>query len=64
MIIYMKKLRILYLVLAILLGVFMFVFGEYDDSPVAMLIGVIVVIISIVGLIKSNKKTTGSKHKR
>lgn len=42
--------------LAILFGIFMFVYGEYDDSPGAQLIGVILVIIGILGLIKSRKK--------
>ena len=50
--------RILYLVLAILFGAFMFIYGEYDDSPGGQLIGLIVVIIGIVGLIKSKKKTS------
>ncbi|MFH1427362.1 MAG: hypothetical protein ABIG60_02430 [Patescibacteria group bacterium] len=57
----MNKKRILCLVLAfltILLGIVMFVYGEYDDSPGGQLIGVIVVIIGIVGLIKSKKKTS------
>lgn len=44
-------------VLAILLGIFMFVFGEYDDSPGAQLLGLIMVIIGVIGLIKSQKKT-------
>ena len=50
--------RILYFVFAILFGGFMFVYGEYDDSPGGQLIGVIVIIIGIVGLIKSKKKTS------
>ena len=57
----MKKFRILYLVLAflaILLGVLMFVYAEVDDSPGGQLIGLIAVIIGIVGLIKSKKKTS------
>lgn len=53
----MNKKRMLYFVLAILFGVFMFVYGEYDDSPGGQLIGVLAVIIGIVGLIRSKKKT-------
>ena len=49
--------KILCFVLAILFGIFMFVYGEYDDSPGGQLLGVIVAIIGIVGLIKSKKKT-------
>jgi len=54
----MKKSRIPYFVLAILFGIFMFVYGEYDDSPGGQLIGLIAVIIGIVGLIKNKKKTS------
>ena len=52
----MKKSRIPYFVFAILFGIFMFVYGEYDDSPGGQLIGLLAVIIGIVGLIKSKKK--------
>ncbi len=48
----------LYFILAILLGVFMFIYGEYDDSPGGQLLGLLAVIIGIVGLIKSKKKTS------
>ncbi|MFA5359515.1 MAG: hypothetical protein WC349_00940 [Patescibacteria group bacterium] len=34
----------------------MFVYGEYDDSPRAQLIGLLAIIIGIVGLIKNKKK--------
>lgn len=60
----MNKSRISYFVIAILLsvfmillGVFMFVYGEFDDSPGGQLIGLVAIIIGIVGLIKSKKKT-------
>lgn len=49
--------RILYFTCAILFGVFMFVYGGYDDSPGAQLLGLIAVIIGIIGLIK-NKSCT------
>ena len=52
----MKKSRIPYLVLAILLGIFMFVYGGYDDSPGGQLLGLMVVIIGIVGATKGKKK--------
>lgn len=51
----MNKRRILISILAIAFGVFMFVFGEFDDSPGGQLIGVIAGIFGIVGLIKSKK---------
>ena len=54
----MKKSRILYFVLAILFGVFMFVYGEVDDSPGGQMIGLLAIIIGIIGLIASKKKTS------
>jgi len=53
--------RILYFILAILLGIFMFVYGGFDDSPGGQLIGVIVIIIGIIGLIKRKKKISFTK---
>ena len=55
----MNKSRIVYSILAILLGVFMFVYGEYDDSPGGQLLGVVLAIIGIMGAIKSKKKNSG-----
>jgi drug/metabolite transporter (DMT)-like permease len=54
----MSKSKVLLFILAILFGVFIFVYGGYDDSPGAQLIGVIAVIIGIVGLIKRKKKSS------
>ncbi len=54
----MTKSRILYSILAILIGVLMFIYAGVDDSPGGQLIGVFVVIIGIVGLIKKKKKTS------
>jgi len=53
----MTKSRILYLVLAIMIGVLMFIYAEVDDSPGGQLLGLIVVIIGIAGLIVSKRKT-------
>lgn len=54
----MKKyyIKMIYFILAILLGVFIFVYGGYDDSPGAQLLGLIIFIIGVVGLIKNKKK--------
>ena len=52
----MYKIKILLLILAILFGAFLFVYGEFDDSPGGQLLGLVLVIIGIVGLIKSRKK--------
>lgn len=56
----MNKSRILYSTLAILFGAFMFVYGEIDDSPGGQLLGLLAIIIGIVGIIKSKKKTPDS----
>lgn len=52
----MNKSRIFFSILAILFGVFVFVYGGYDDSPGAQLLGLLVTIAGIVGLAKSRKK--------
>lgn len=52
----MNKIRLTYSVLAMLLGAFLFVFGGYDDSPGAQLLGVIIIVLGIVGVVKSRKR--------
>ena len=47
--------KILYFTFAILFGIFIFIYGGYDDSPGAQLLGLIFVIIGITGLIKNKK---------
>ena len=54
----MNKSRILYSIIAILFGVFMFVYGGYDDSPGAQLLGLVIFILGIVGVMKSKKKNS------
>ncbi|MFA6255435.1 MAG: hypothetical protein WC675_05425 [Patescibacteria group bacterium] len=60
----MNKIRILYSVLAILFGAFMFVYGEIDDSPGGQLLGLLAIILGIVGVIKSKKKTPDSLSRK
>jgi len=48
--------RILCFVLAIMFGIFMFVYGEFDDSPGGQLLGLVAVVIGFVGIVKSKKK--------
>jgi len=50
-----KKFKIVFLILAILLGVFLFVYGGYDDSPGAQGLGVLAVIGGVSGVIKNTK---------
>ncbi len=52
----MEITKILFSILAILFGAFMFVYGGYDDSPGGQLLGLVLVVIGVVGLIKSKKK--------
>ena len=52
----MAKIKMTYSILAILFGVFMFVYGGYDDSPGGQGLGVLMFIGGIVGVIKVFKK--------
>ncbi|HOZ36604.1 MAG TPA: hypothetical protein PLR18_02120 [bacterium] len=51
-----KYLKIILYILAMLFGIFMFIYGGYDDSPGAQLLGVVFFVLGVVGLIKINKK--------
>lgn len=51
-----KKLKIAFFILTVLFGIFIFVYGGYDDSPGAQGLGVLAVIGGIIGIIKSRKK--------
>ncbi len=52
----MHIIKLLCSILAIAFGIFMFIYGGYDDSPGAQLLGVVAVIAGIVGIVKSRKK--------
>lgn len=51
----MRILKIIGSMFGIVFGIFMFGYGGYDDSPGAQLLGFVIVIIGIVGVIKSRK---------
>lgn len=53
----MNKLKLIYSILAMLFGVFMFVYGEYDDSPGGQLLGLLMFILGIFVMVKSRRKT-------
>lgn len=53
----MNKRKIIYSIIEILLGIFMFIYGGYDDSPGGQLLGVIAIIFGIVGIIKKEKNS-------
>jgi uncharacterized membrane protein HdeD (DUF308 family) len=42
-------------VFGILFGIFMFIYGGYDDSPGAQFIGLILFISGIVSIVKNRK---------
>jgi hypothetical protein len=46
---------ILYSAIAILFGIFMFIYGSYDDSPGGQLLGLILVVSGVVGLVRNKK---------
>lgn len=52
----MNKFKILYSILFIFLGVFIFVYGGYDDSPGAQGLGLIIVILGIIGIVRNKKR--------
>ncbi|MCM2339402.1 MAG: hypothetical protein NDI62_03030 [Burkholderiales bacterium] len=43
----MNKFKITYSILAVLFGIFMFVYGGYDDSPGAQLLGFVLFVAGI-----------------
>jgi hypothetical protein len=51
----MKIIKIIISTLIILFGIFIFIYGGYDDSPGAQGLGVLVVIGGIIGLIKRKR---------
>tara|TARA_Y100000310_G_C20522740_1_gene734478 strand:+ start:157 stop:321 length:165 start_codon:yes stop_codon:yes gene_type:complete len=54
----MNILKLVFSILAILLGAFFFVFSEFDDSPGGQLIGLIIGITGIIGIIKTIKESS------
>lgn len=52
----MNKGTMLFSLLAVVFGVWMFIFGEMDDSPGGQLLGLIAVVSGLVGAIKSKKR--------
>ncbi|MEK7511172.1 MAG: hypothetical protein AAB582_02970 [Patescibacteria group bacterium] len=52
--------KIIWIVLSLLgmaLGVSLFIYGGYDDSPGAQLLGLLVVIAGVVGIVRNRKKS-------
>jgi hypothetical protein len=59
----MKIRRIVISIIAILFGASIFVYGGYDDSPGAQLLGFIIVILGIVGIVKSKKNFVAKEQR-
>lgn len=53
---YKKMLYVSFSMIAIVLGIFIFIYGGYDDSPGAQLLGLIIFILGVRGVIKNMKK--------
>lgn len=53
----MNKVKIICSVLTILFGIFMFIYGGYDDSPGAQGLGFVIFIFGIVGIYQWNNLT-------
>ena len=51
----MKKSKLALFILLILFGVFMFIYGGYDDSPGAQALGLLLFIFGIWRVVKSRK---------
>jgi len=51
----MKIIKTILFILAILFGIFLFIYGGYDDSPGAQGLGLLIVVGGIVGIIKNRK---------
>ena len=51
-----KNVKTIFLLFLVLFGVFMFVYGGWDDSPGAQLLGFVLVVIGILGIVKNKKK--------
>lgn len=55
MIVYINKMKLTLFILAILFGIFVFVYGGWDDSPGAQLLGVVFVVFGVIKIIKIKK---------
>lgn len=51
----MRNKKLLYLIPLILFGIFVFIYGGYDDSPGAQGLGLLFVIFGVVGIVKRRK---------
>jgi hypothetical protein len=52
----MSKTKLALSILGILFGIFVFVYGGYDDSPGAQLLGAVIAAIGIISILRGQKK--------
>jgi drug/metabolite transporter (DMT)-like permease len=53
----MNLLKIIFFMFAVFVGAFMFVFGEFDDSPGGQGLGLLSLVFGVISLVKNlNKK--------
>ncbi len=52
----MNKIKIIISILGVLFGIFLFIYGGYDDSPGAQLLGFIIFAFSIFTIIKIKRR--------
>lgn len=45
------------LIILVLFGIFVFIYGGYDDSPGAQLLGLVIAVVAVVFLVKKKKNT-------
>lgn len=50
---HMNIVKIILSVLAVFSGAFLFVYGEFDDSPGGQLLGILIAVVGVVGTVKS-----------
>jgi hypothetical protein len=61
---FMDKIKIILFIFIILFGIFIFIYGGYDDSPGAQLLGFLIFISGVTKIIKSRKKSNCVKKQK
>ncbi len=51
-----KYIKIIFSILAVLFGLFLIIFGGYDDSPGAQGLGLILIIATVIIMIRNKNK--------
>lgn len=60
----MNKIKLILFIFMVLFGVFIFVYGGYDDSPGAQLLGFLIFAGGVTKIIKSRKKPNCIKKQK